>query len=1440
MARIMLEGSDKLTGAPTKDDAPNEGTGLTRNQFLIWLGQESASDKPIFNEMSVFVIPGALDVDRFHQAFQRMLDEVDALRTRVKRVNGRPQAEVAEQFAYESSFLDMSDNDDPMSALDTWARGHVDSPIDLSVRPFESTLIRLAQDKYAWVLLCHQVLTDATSMSLIFERVGDLYRCPSGSIDAPRAAAPQFRDYVEHDLEVTHAPRHGVREAYWRTKLADAPDPMVYYDGRSASTEPAGRRHRVDRALGSELTAAVRAFANLDDVRCLSDHLSTYSVFCAALITYMHKMSGHQRIAIGTTWHNRPRRFRSTIGLLMVQNPLAVNVDPDDTFLVLIKKIQAEALNSMRHLPYAAGNPGGRAYDATLNYVKVVLGPFADWPVEHHWYRPSFGDGSLQMQVHDVVGDDDLTVSLDLNAAVFTPADRDSVVAHYVDCLTTIVRNPDQKISSTSILTEVEREQLRRWNFTERDLPRDLTVVDLIECQARRRPDAVAASCGDEKVTYLQLQGRVRSLAFSLRRAGVKPGVSVGIFLNRSLDLLVGVLGVLSAGGIYVPLDPAFPRDRLDYMLEDSGAGVLLTETRLDGELSPDQLAVVHVDRPRQAAADRETAPVGTLRSGPDDLAYVLYTSGSTGRPKGVEISHRALLNFLCSMADEPGCGEKDNLLAVTTLSFDIAGLELLLPLIAGGRLEIASRETAIDGRLLRARLDSGGFTILQATPATWRMLLDAGWKGTPGLKALIGGEPLPPDLVGPLLDRTATLWNMYGPTETTIWSSVQRVPSADAEITVGRPIANTGFHIMDSQLRPVPIGVTGELLISGEGLARGYHNRPELTAEKFVQTAHEASGESIRMYRTGDLARFRRDGQVVHLGRLDHQVKIRGFRIELGEVEAALAAHDSVHQAVVIAQDAHTAAARLVGYFVPVGGQNPKPAELRNYLRRSLPDYMVPQQLIPLSEFPLTPNGKVDRLRLPRPDPTDPLVTDDSPAKSSMEARVAEAFCRVLGLPSIGLDDDFFDLGGQSILAMRLVSKLTEDLNVEVPLQMLFEASTVGALSRRLDLLTSTTPELRTVSLGSGLNQRLREVWQSTLGYEPPAAGQNGPLLSDAQVGDLLAAVRGQFGVAAEGLSTLAFRSDPTVPGLARALHEALIPPAALVVPLQPQGDKPPLFLVHAGGGYVFFYRALAERLGPDQPVYAIRAATQRDRRRRSFDRTTTVEELAASYIDEIKSLQPDGPYHLGGACFGGVVAFEMAQQLLARGEPVGAPILLFDSYVGKLEEDWGDYASRTLSSVAERFGADRIASLPDLLRVLSTSVIRQPVEVLKLVPLAARSLFRRGRDLLRDSRLLRRLRESQPANEPQSAEQAQLETMRVFLEKALQLISQYEPRPYPGSVALLKAAVGVDPAPLWIPWVTKGLETHVRPGEHLDMMEEPYVQDTALLVRQILEARD
>ena len=505
-------------------------------------------------------------------------------------------------------------------------------------------------------------------------------------------------------------------------------------------------------------------------------------------------------------------------------------------------------------------------------------------------------------------------------------------------------------------------------------------------------------------------------------------------------------------------------------MLQDCGASVLLTQASLEGLLPVGGVQVVYLDRmePGEVGGGGALPPV----AGPDDLAYVLYTSGSTGKPKGVEVEHRALTNFLWSMRSEPGCGEGDALLAVTTLSFDIAGLELYLPLITGARVVLASREVAADGRRLAGYLEGSAATLMQATPATWRMLIDAGWQGSPKLKVLVGGEALPAELVGPLLERTGELWNLYGPTETTIWSSVQRVMSAGEQITVGRPIANTKFYIVDRALQPVPIGVSGELLIGGEGLARGYRGRPELTAEKFI--GDPFSGEAgARLYRTGDLARYRADGQVVHLGRLDQQVKVRGFRIELGEIEAALAGCPGVGQAVVVAREDTPGGAALVAYVVAQPGCPVSGTELRQHLRQSLPEYMVPQYFVQIEALPLTPNGKIDRKALPAP--TAHSLHDShghaaAQLQTPSERLIAGVWSELLGVAALGPDDNFFDLGGHSMLAMQAIARIEKLTGTRLGPQR-FILESLGQLAHGLDAAAAARPR------ASGI---VRRLWRS------------------------------------------------------------------------------------------------------------------------------------------------------------------------------------------------------------------------------------------------------------------------------------------------------------------------------------------------------------------------
>jgi amino acid adenylation domain-containing protein len=606
----------------------------------------------------------------------------------------------------------------------------------------------------------------------------------------------------------------------------------------------------------------------------------------------------------------------------------------------------------------------------------------------------------------------------------------------------------DRPISALGILTEAERHQLLvGFNDTRAPYPA-ACLHELFERQARHTPDRVAVVSGEQRLSYAELDARANQLARHLVAMGVGPEVLVGIAVQRSAAMLVGLLGILKAGGAYVPVDPAYPAERQEFMLRSSGAAVVVTEERLVAGLPLAGVTVVCVDRDWPLIAQQESEPA-RVECDPEQLAYVIYTSGSTGQPKGVQIPHRALVNFLTTMSIEPGLGPEDVLVAVTTLSFDIAGLELYLPLLAGARVVVAPGESVSDPRALAQLLEDSEASVMQATPTTWRMLLDAGWKPSRPLKALCGGEALPVALADRLVGLEIELWNMYGPTETTIWSTCAQVSTRGKSLTIGRPIANTTLYILDRHLRPVPVGVAGELWIGGDGLARGYRGRPDLTEERFIPDPF-VPGDGARIYRTGDLARYRPGGAVEFLGRIDNQVKVRGFRIELGEIETVLTRHPGVAEAVVVARGATGAEAELAAYVIPklepVAGH-----VLREFTGNTLPAYMVPSTVTALDAFPLTPNGKVDRKALPEPtrgrSAERELVLPETP----LERQLTAIWERELDISPIGATDNFFDLGVTSILAATLFAAIEHELGSELPLGAIFQAPTIRALAQLL-----------------------------------------------------------------------------------------------------------------------------------------------------------------------------------------------------------------------------------------------------------------------------------------------------------------------------------------------------------------------------------------------------
>ena len=994
---------------------------------------------------------GRLDLAAWRRSLEEVVRRHETLRTRFRDSAEGPVAEVLPAHRFPVPLVDLSglaaaerEREACRLALVTARR-----PFDLGTGPFLCALVvRLAADEHWALATLHHIAADGWSLGVLLTEVAALYEAFAAGRPSPFSALPiQYADYAAWQRDFLRGEALDAQLSFWRERLAgttvlDLPTDFP----RPAAPSVLGASLPV--TLSPELTQALRRVSREAGGTLFMSLLAGFQVL-------LSRYSGQEAVNVGTPVAGRTHvETERLIGLFINTLVLRTDLAGDPTFGEALARAREVALDAQAHpdLPFeklvGELQPRRSLAHSPLFQVMFVLQP----AMEEKVILPGLEISALRAERGAVQYDlflslndhgDGLRGWLEYATDLFERGTMERFLGHFETLLAAAAAEPRRRLSELPLLTPVERRQvLLDWNATAASYPQ-ATLPALLAASAAARPEVVAAEHAGERLTYAELEARANRLARYLATRGVGPEVRVGLCLERSLDLLVAVLGLLKTGGVYVPLDPAYPRERIALVLEDAAAPVLVTQEALRQLLPAEGAAIVSVDAERDAIARESAAPFGCPAL-PDNLVYVLFTSGSTGRPKGVQVTHGGLVNFLESVRRELGFTAGEALLAITTLSFDIAGLELYLPLLAGGRVVIASRETAADGRRLAEELIRSGTAMLQATPVTWRMLLEAGWQGDGKLLALCGGEALPEDLAAKLLPRVGSLWNFYGPTETTIWSSVLELREGEP-VRVGPPLANTQFYVVDRSLQPMPVGVPGELLIGGDGLARGYLGRPELTAERFVPDPFDGTGE--RLYRTGDLVRWRRDGRLEFLGRLDHQVKVRGFRIELGEVEAALAVQPGIERVVVVARG-DAGEKRLVAYVVGEA----EPAKLREALRERLPDYMVPSGFVRLDALPLTPNGKVDRKALPEPDAVAAPAAAYVPPRTLAEELLAEIWCQVLRRDRISIHEDFFDLGGHSLLATRVVARLYEASGVELPLRALFESPTLEGLARTVE----------------------------------------------------------------------------------------------------------------------------------------------------------------------------------------------------------------------------------------------------------------------------------------------------------------------------------------------------------------------------------------------------
>ena len=1058
---------------------------LSFAQQRMWFVTQFEDEAPAYAMPAAVRMRGRLHVDGLRAALQSILDRHEVLRVTYASSDGIPVQVLNAGRQLELPVLDLGtlSESDLDARVQRIVREEVCRPFDLSSElPLRAQLLRLDPSDHVLLLVFHHIVSDGWAKSIFFRELAEFYRATLTQSPADLPELPiQYGDYSVWQRRLLVGDAGDRLTAYWTERLRGSSSVL---DLPADRPRPARQSYRggIERMLlPASLATAVRALSRAESV-------TPFMTLLAAFQALLFRYSGQTDIPVGAPIANRVRReTEHLIGLFVNVLVMRTSLAGDPSFRQLLARVRETALGAYDHqdMPLERlleiAQPERSLSHSPLFQVMFQLRNFPDVVYELEGLRTEvipIDPGTAQFELFLEVTEtpDGLACSLTYSSGRFDAASARRILGHYRTLLEAAIGTPDVAVAQLPVLSETERNEiLHERNQTSTEYPRAPVLV-LFEEQAARTPSAVAAVQGSRRWTYAELDRYAGSVAARLRDMGVGAGTLVAVSVERTLEMLGALLGVWKTGAAYVPLDPSYPRERLAFILEDASASALITEARFRG--APGDLAVPLLDLAGVVAADSVCA---SAAADPDDLAFVIYTSGSTGRPKGVAVRHGGLTNCLSFLRSELTPSPADVVLGLTTISFDIAAVELFLPLISGASVSLIGRDVATDGRLLARAIAGSGATILQATPASWQILLESGWTPSPGMRMISGGEVLTPAIAAKLVSCGA-LWNLYGPTETTIYSTGCRVHDPARATVIGRPIANTTAYILDANRQPVPAGVSGELYIGGDGLARGYWGRPDLTAERFLPDPFSRETRA-RLYRTGDLVRWLPDGDIDFLGRIDRQVKLRGYRIELGEIEAVLRGHPAVQAAVAKVVELTPDDRRLAAWFVAHAECALSDVELRKLLQRTLPAYMQPSVLIGVPALPLTPNGKVDvnALQIPVSGVVDPSCVDRPPLTSS-EVVMVHIWEDVLRRRPIALNDDFFELGGHSLLGASLLVRVEKAFGVKLPLVSLFQAPTAARMLELIEGAQGAVPALQLIPLWTA-GSRPPLVW---VGLQP------------------------------------------------------------------------------------------------------------------------------------------------------------------------------------------------------------------------------------------------------------------------------------------------------------------------------------------------------------------
>jgi amino acid adenylation domain-containing protein len=1362
LLQILLE-KEKLGPSAAKKILPRKSEGpapLSFAQQWLWLLDQFETGNVYYNTRGIFRLRGPLNVAALKQSLDEIVRRHQVLRTTFPSEDGRPRQVITPHLSIPLPTTDLCQlaenaREAEMQRLVAQESMH---HFDLARGPLvRARLLRLTDREHVFVLLIPHIISDGWTMSILYRELAALYEAFSAGKPSPLPELPiQYADYAVWQREWLQGEVLDELLSYWQKQLAGAPPTLELPTNRPRSASQTFRGSRYRFAFSQSLTEEIKALSQQEGT-------TLFMTLLAAFKALLQRYTGQGDIVVGTVVAGRNRaEIEELLGCFINILVLRTNLSDNPTFRQLLGRVRQVTLGAYAHqdMPFerlVEELQPDRDVDRTPLFQ--VLFEFQNFSMPELQMgnitltrlRPSEEEANfgLGIELYDTL--EGIGGSLEYSTDLFDAEAIARMVGHFQTLLAGIVANPEQRLPGLPLLTAGERHQLLvEWNDTTVEYPPEQCLHQLFEAQAQRTPDAIAAVCDAAHLSYRQLDRRANRLASTLAAHNVGPDTIVALLAGRNLDFLTAMLAIFKAGGAYLPLDPRHPAQRLGQVLVQSRIPLVLSADDFVSVLS-DALAslpaaaqplVLRLSRVLQQKQPADNLPA---RCTPRHLAYVIYTSGSTGLPKGAMVEQRGAINHLHAKIRDLQLTDSDIVAQTAPQSFDISVWQFLAALLVGGRVQIYHDEVASDPARLLEQISEHRATILETVPSLLQTMLES---MTPGdlkqynltsLRWLMPtGEALPPDLARQWsrYQPNVPLINAYGPTECSddvTHYPFTRLPDTEAlRVPIGRPIANMQLYILDTQLELIPVGLAGELYIGGVGVGRGYHNRPDLTAQAFVP--HPLSDKpGARLYETGDLARYLPDGNVEFLDRIDYQVKIRGLRIELGEIEAALGQHPEIQQAVVVAWEDSPVNKRLVAYVVPTEGCAPTMSELRSFLKQKLPEYMAPSVFVALAALPLTPNGKVNRKALPPPGPGRPGQEKTCVApRTLVEKTLAEIWQETLGIEKIGVHDNFFEMGGHSLLAVRLMSRLSRAFQVQWPLRTLFERPTVAALA---DLL----------------QQRQDTISESSL------------------------------------------------------------------APIQADGDEQPFFCVHPIGGSVFCYTALARHLGPERPFYGIQARGLSG----EGPPFLRLEDMAAYYIETIRGVQPEGPYLLGGWSMGGVVAYEMAQQLYWQGQKVALLAVM-------------DMAAPRTVTRANREGEKE----QEIREALLTHFFRHLGVPLERLDISWNNLLQ----LEPDEQLSHIIARAKAAGQtPPDIEYRHLPHHFNVFRANIQAMQNYVVKPYPGRVTLFAANEPAnadrDSSLGWGKLATGGVEIHTIAGDHFAIIRSPHVEALAKRLKSCLD---